>query len=256
MTIDLQTDGRAVRDGISAIRDVAQSMLDSEVPTKRQRSNLVKKAESLIALQKSVVDKIPDLVPADCTKYALTCLNASKNYEITTQSLKRAPRENMRKKSFLVDEFPFALPSNKTHYTAAEVCSILVKVEEAKKTDKKNPSPRKVITTMINYERGSLIPCSYLTMKCILRQYKENPNIEWPVKRQKPIDSNSVFMNTAEAFESDQGRAMSKDDMIQLLKDSKVEVAKRKGTSTLIISSPTTRTRNNYMSLLPQLDAK
>ena len=80
MTIDLQTDGRAVRDGISAIRDVAQSMLDSEVPTKRQRSNLVKKAESLIALQKSVVDKIPDLVPADCTKYALTRLNAANNY--------------------------------------------------------------------------------------------------------------------------------------------------------------------------------
>ena len=93
MTIDLQTDGRAVRDGISSIRDVAQSMLDSEVPTKRQRSDLVKKAESLIALQKSVVDKIPDLIPADCTKYALTRLNAVNNYEIKTQSLKRAPRE-------------------------------------------------------------------------------------------------------------------------------------------------------------------
>jgi len=44
MTVDLQVDGQAVEDGISCIRDVVQAMLDSEVPTKRQRKAMVETA--------------------------------------------------------------------------------------------------------------------------------------------------------------------------------------------------------------------
>ena len=36
ITVDLQVEGRIVGYGISHIKDLAQSMLESEVPTKRQ----------------------------------------------------------------------------------------------------------------------------------------------------------------------------------------------------------------------------
>ena len=79
MTVDLQVDGQAVEVGISRIRDVAQAMLDSEVPTKRQRKALVDTAESLLALKKAVVDKIPNIVPNDCTNYSLARIHSAKS---------------------------------------------------------------------------------------------------------------------------------------------------------------------------------
>ena len=63
-------------------------------------------------------------------------------------------------------------------------------------------------------------------------------------------------MDAVHAFETGEGRAVGKKDMTQLLKDAKVLLAKTKGTSTLVVSSSTCRLRDNYMSLLPQLDAK
>ena len=47
MTVDLQTNGRTVQDGIASICDSAISILQSEHPTKRQRKSLISAAESL-----------------------------------------------------------------------------------------------------------------------------------------------------------------------------------------------------------------
>ena len=76
LTVDLQIDGRTVGKGISDIFDSAQSILSAEVPTKRQRKALVETARSLLTLQKTIVSKIPDLVPNDCTQYSLSRVSA------------------------------------------------------------------------------------------------------------------------------------------------------------------------------------
>ena len=47
---------------------------------------------------------------------------------------------------------------------------------------------------------------------------------------------------------------MGRKNIKKLLKNVKVEVAHKKGTSTMIVGSPSTRSLNNYMKLLTQLD--
>ena len=88
----------------------------------------------------------------------------------------------------------------------------------------------------------------------LLENYKSNPNADWAVKGAPPILVNSSFTQTINLFEKDEGRAVSKSDMKNLLKSAKQDIAKDKGNSTLIIESPTQRTVNNYLTLLPQLE--
>jgi len=57
MTVDIQTEGRAVGQGLIVIHDLAKSLFESEAPTKRQRKSLVRAAESRIQLQSSVVEQ-------------------------------------------------------------------------------------------------------------------------------------------------------------------------------------------------------
>ena len=62
-------------------------------------------------------------------------------------------------------------------------------------------------------------------------------------------------MSSVRSFEKDEGRAVGKKDMNQLLKEAKVENAKQRGMSTLSVVYPTNRSNDNYMAFLPQLDA-
>ena len=50
MTVGIQTEGRAVSQGLVDVRDSARVLLESEAPTKRHRKSLLKAAESLIQL--------------------------------------------------------------------------------------------------------------------------------------------------------------------------------------------------------------
>lgn len=139
MTVDLQTNGRVVQDGITSIRDTTISILQSENPTERQKKSLVSAVESLLELQKSVIDKIPALVPEDCTQYALKRLHATNSHERLTHLQKRPPRKNMRVRNFQCGSSVIPLPSNKTQYSALEVCTILSECEKTKACAKELP---------------------------------------------------------------------------------------------------------------------
>ena len=80
MTVDIKADGWAIAANISTLQETAKIVLDAEVPIKRHRKLLLQTTESLLALHKTVTEKIPDLVPDDCTKYSLNCLQAEINY--------------------------------------------------------------------------------------------------------------------------------------------------------------------------------
>ena len=263
LTVDLQIDERAVGDGISAVLQSAESILSAEVPTKCQRKALVETAQSLLVLQKTIVKKVPSLISDDCSQYSLARVSVIKNHEIKTQSLKCAPRENLRVRTYDCLGTKIPLPSNTTQYSAEEAFTILSECEADRAAAREFPpeerrsvpSLTKVITSMFDYKNGALIPCSVSSMFRIFNAYKKNPKIEWPVKGRPPILSTSAFISAVDNFELDQNRAVGKADMNLILKNAKVEVARKKCNSTLVVSSPNSRSCRNYMALLPQLDA-
>ena len=83
--------------------DRAKSIFASDFPSKRQRKCLIETAESLLELQNSVVMKIPDLIPDECTQYALKYIRTMNDYEMKAHSNISAPRSNTRIRIFEVD---------------------------------------------------------------------------------------------------------------------------------------------------------
>ena len=136
LTVNLQTNGRAVENGITSICNTAISILQSKNPAKRRKKSLISAVESLLDLQKAVVDKIPTLVPNECTKYTIARLHSTNSHEMSTHSQERPPRENMRMRTFQCGSSVIPLPSNTKHYSAVEVCGILSQVEKRKPVQK------------------------------------------------------------------------------------------------------------------------
>ena len=69
-----------------------------------------------------------------------------------------------------------------------------------------------------------------------------------------PILANDSFISSIKTFEKDKNRDISKNDMANILKKTKSEVAKESGNSTTMVVTPTKRSFKNYVSLLPQID--
>ena len=241
---------------LQVIRDEADSILASENPTKRQRKVLRDAANSLIALQKSTSDNIPDLVPAECSKYSINRLRSADKFKHRVIS---PDTSGLRIRCFEVAGVSFDLPQNRTQYSANEACAVLSEVE-LEKENFKGLSVRKVIDAMLNFRANQsatpspLIPCKKSQMFCILSKYRINPDVTWPKRGRPCILSNSSFQSAIEKFERDENRAVSRTDMTNILKVAKEEDAKIKGNSTSMVCSPTKRSLNNYMGLLPQLD--
>ena len=80
ITVGIQSDNRAVADGIQLIRDKAECLLSTQSPTKKQRKELLESAKSLLQLQASVVQKLPDLIPEECSKYSLKCISSEQEH--------------------------------------------------------------------------------------------------------------------------------------------------------------------------------
>ena len=138
LTVDLQIDGWVIEDGIMSICDTVVSILERENPTKHQRKSLISAAESLLELQKSIVEEIPALIPNKCTKYAISQLHSTKSHEMLTHSQRRPPRENMRTRTFPYGTSVIPLPANTTHYSDVEACDILSQCEKTKACTKNN----------------------------------------------------------------------------------------------------------------------
>ena len=134
-TVDVQTTSKAVGDGIMNIRDAAESIRSSQAPTKRQRKELVDTAKSLLALQHSVTEKIPTLLPDNFTQYAMTRLISESNHAVRTHSNVSHSRDNMRIRTFNCAGVLIRLPQNLVQYTTTEVCSVLSEYEEMKDKD-------------------------------------------------------------------------------------------------------------------------
>ena len=256
LCVDLQTQNRAVCEHIQSFCDTAVTLLDSEKPTKRARKDLLDTAQSLLSLQNGIDEKIPALVLSCCTKYSQNRLHAVNNHQTKTFSNVCAPRDNMRSRTFEIGGDSFPLPNNKVQFTAVEACEILVQIEDAK-----TMSIKKSISRMINFKSSasegahSLIPCGLSTMYSIYKKYKINPDVEWSRIGRPPILDITSFLTKVAKFEKDEGRAIGKKDLKNILKGGKEDAARIRGNSTLIVVTPTKCTQNNYFSLLPMLDA-
>ena len=113
---------------------------------------------------------------------------------------------------------------------------------------------------MLNYRTvtcgdiSPLIPCTSSAMFRMFAKYRTDLDMKWTMRGVKPILDNNRFIQTIHKFEKDEGRAVRKDDVKSLVKDVKVEIAKKEGSSTMLVSSPYLRSINSYMIFLTQLD--
>ena len=115
LTVGMLNQNRMICDQITTLRDSAASVLYSEAPTKRQRKELLATAETLLSLQNTVGEQIPDLVPKNCTKYSINRIIADTNHVSNTKSDICAPRENMRIRTFFIGKQEYSLPDNKVN---------------------------------------------------------------------------------------------------------------------------------------------
>ena len=197
-------------------------------------------------------------------KYAVKHLQSDSNYVNKSYKDVTAPRQNMRARYFDVAGRSIILPHNKMQYSALEVCKILddfkEDIETSAKDDPQGISLRKIIKAMHSYcvsplhRTTSLIPITRSSMFRIYKKYKNNGVVFWPKMGRPPILNNDDFLSSVHEFEKDDGRAIGKKDMTEMLKSAKKDVAKAKGNSITIVATPTKRSLNNYISLLPQLD--
>ena len=91
-------------------------------------------------------------------------------------------------------------------------------------------------------------------MLALYKKYKTNADVQWAKMGRPPILDNSMFVNKVDQFEMDEGRAIGKEDLKNILKTELEEKAKEKGNSTLIVVTPSKRSQYNYIGLIPQLD--
>ena len=264
IAVAVQNQNIDVRAGIQSLRDTAISLLASDNPTKRARKELLDTANTLLVLQSDVEQKIPDLVPSTCMKYAVNRLQSDSNQQRKTCDEVTPPRDNMRVRFFSVVGRLIKLPQNRVQYTCLEVCNILMQIEEEIKASEVNTrkgiSLRKVIEAMRDYkvspssEALPLIPVTRSGMFRIFARFKDNGIASWPKMGRPPILNNQAFLDSVHEFEKDEGRAIGDKDMKGMLKAAKKDVAKAKGNSITIVETPTKRSLNNYIALLPQLD--
>ena len=188
LTVELQSDNSFVAEKIQAICDKAESLLENEAPSKRQRKVLVDAANSLLALHSSVEKKLPDLIPNGISRYSLQRLHAEKNYDVKNAIDCSAPRENLRSRSFEIGGITVPLPDNRKQYTAVEACSVLAIVEESKVKGVTLSSAVKAIDHLIPVRRSSMF--------CVYKKYKKNPNLEWPRMGRPSIQDNNSFLSS------------------------------------------------------------
>ena len=259
LTVEVQNGNRTIGEGIAIICNRAKLILDSTAPSKEARKTLLATAESLLQLQSDISEKIPGLVPSNCSRYSIKRLRTANDYCAQTFEQETAPRANLRQRTFDVHGAPIPLPKNRKQYTALEVCAILLSFKKVKNEYNKL-SLNKIVDAMISFKLPSseiitpLIPCGRSAMFRHLDRYQKGKDVMWSLRGKRPILPNATLLNTINIFEKDEGRAVGKDDLRKILKNAKQEVARNKGNSTVLIKSPTQRTINNYMGLIPQLD--
>ena len=78
--------------------DKTESLLDSNLPSKRARKVLLDAAESLLTLQNSVETKFPDLIPDECSHHYMYRIGAESSHNQIVYET--ASRHNMRVRIF------------------------------------------------------------------------------------------------------------------------------------------------------------
>ena len=121
LTLHFENQLNELGDQLEVIRDEADSLLAAENPTKRQRKVLLDTANSLIALQKDTTDNLPNLIPAECSKYSISRLRTEKKFNARVIS---PDTSGLRTQCFDVAGIQINLPQNRTQYSATEVCAI------------------------------------------------------------------------------------------------------------------------------------
>ena len=151
-----------------------------------------------------------------------------KDHEANTHEDRLPPKHAMRTRIFEVDNISLPLPINCTQYTAVEACIILTQIQSDQST-----TLDKVVHAMFNYryvtcgDISPIIPCTRSAMFRMFAKYRKDPDVKWKMRGNKLILYDNRFVQTIHKFEKDEDRAVGKDDVKSLLKDAKVEIARK-----------------------------
>ena len=91
-------------------------------------------------------------------------------------------------------------------------------------------------------------------MQDLLKEYITGRKVHWKKRGRKPILSCDMLLIKKKIHERDEGRAVALADVTDILIQTKTDIAKEKGLSELMVSTPAKRTSRNYLLLLHQLD--
>ena len=164
LTVEVQNGNRTIGEGIAIICNRAKLILDSTAPSKEARKTLLATAESLLQLQSDISEKIPSLVPSNCSKCSVKRLRIANDYCAQTFEQETVPCENLRQRTFDVHGAPIPLPENRKQYTALEFCTILLSFKKVK-NEYHELSLNKIVDAMISFKLSSselitpIIPC-------------------------------------------------------------------------------------------------
>ena len=229
LAVTINSDNNVVNAGMQQLCDSAKALLDTENPTKRQRKQLLDTAQTLLSLQGDVQQKVPSLVPSNCTQYAVGRLTSVANRQAVTPHC-LAPRPNMRQRYFSVCNHDIPLPLNRSQYSAMEVCTILketqLHIDTLTSRGNKDISINKVIDAIINYKDQPLVYATRSVVYRVFNNFKKTGVAVWPKMGRPPILDNTSFLSSIKEFEVDLGRATGKKDMNKILKCAKENDAK------------------------------
>ena len=101
IVVNVQNHNVDVHASIFLLRDSVASLLASDNSTKQACKEMLNTTNTHLTLQGDVKQKIPELIPSTCTKYAVNCLQSDSNYEKKTHGEVTQPCDNMRVRYFM-----------------------------------------------------------------------------------------------------------------------------------------------------------
>ena len=242
LNVALRREQVCVGIGLQRIIDIADTIPNARA-TVRLSNEVVKAAKALLQVQCRVEEKLEGILPSDCTKYAFNRITALDRYkEKCYENDENAIQTRTR--FFELEGVRVPLPSNKQRYTAIELCEVL-ELEQIRK------KKRKVIFKVVEM---NLVPVtSPDPIYKLLREFKKNKNVSWKRMGRPPTLDGNQLVKKIKRFQNDESRALSPDDISVFLKQQSIEKARENGLSTMMIASPSKKTRNNYFEFGKQI---
>ena len=243
LNVALRREQEDIGIGLKRIINIADTIPNAHAIV-RLSNEVVNAAKALLQVQCRVKDKLEGILPSNCTKYAFNRITANDRHAVKCDEDVERTTIQTRTRFFEFEGIRIPFPINKNQYAASELCEFLASEQLQKKK-------RKVIFKIIEM---NLVPVSSPDpIYRLLREFKTNHSVNWKRMGRPPTLDGNQLVKKIKLFQNDTCRSLSQDDVAVFLKQEQIEKAREKGLSTMMIASPSKKTRNNYFEFGKQI---